>query len=293
MPDSETSGASPGIPVRVLRLLLIAAVLWLGWQTLLSYRELLSGPPPVVAVDADTAGLPEFPPPPALQLFDGIWSFGDRAWRVEIGPVSAEQIPQRLRQAPDATAPVAEAADLERRLLKLAQVLAKPETLGEGRQRYDVKLGDTRGALFTIGDGPAERVLHARLAFPGHDARWQLLELSPRGLREPTAAPRVQLLPMPEGSELLGQRRETAGRVMCELVSSALSPTELRRHWQTQGWSVEAYPDQPADAGPWYCRRGGEAVHVWLRTDGQPDGRRLLIMIRMPTDASDASAQRR
>ncbi|MBL8794121.1 MAG: hypothetical protein JNM56_09460 [Planctomycetia bacterium] len=293
MPDSEISEAAPGIPARVLRLLLIAAVLWLGWQTLLSYCELLSGPPPVVAVDADTAGLPEFPPPPALQLFDGVWSFGDRAFRLEIGPVGVEQIPVRLRQPPDAPAPAAEAADLERRLLKLAQVLAKPQALGEGRQRYDVKLGDARGALFTSGDGPAERVLHARLAFPGHDARWQLLELSPRSASEPTSSTGDHLLPLAEGLELLGQRREATGRVMCELVSSALSPAELWRHWQVQGWSVEPYPDQPADAGPWYCRRAGDAVHVWLRTDGQPDGRRLLILIRMPADASDASTKRR
>lgn len=284
MPTSDAPETAPGIPARLVRLLLIAAVLWLGWQTLVSYRELLSGSPTVAHVDTDTTALPELPPPPAVQLLDGAWSFGDQTWRLNIGPVSADQLPQRLTQAPEKSEPPGAVSDLEQRILKLGQVLAKPEPLDQSRRRYVVRLGEARGVLFTTGTGPEERVLLARLAFLGADSRWQLLELTPRGAGQ-AAAPLAgnHLLPLAERAKLLGQRREASGQVMCELVSAAETPAELRRFWQGHGWTVETYPDQPADEGPWFCQRGGDAVHVWLRHDGQQDGRLLLILVRMPT----------
>jgi hypothetical protein len=294
MPTSDAPPAAPDIPARIVRLLLIAAVLWLGWQTLTSFRELLSDSPPVGHVDTDTTALPELPPPPAMQLLDGAWVFGDQAWRLEVGPVSVEQLPQRLTRLPPSSAPPGAVSDLEQRILKLGQVLAKPESLDESRRRYVARLGEARGVVFTTGDGPNERVLLARLAFRGQEARWQLLELSPRAAGQ-TAAPLAgnHLLPLAERAKLLGQRREDSGRVMCELISVAETPDELRKFWQGRGWTVETYPDQPADEGPWYCQRGGDAVHVWLRRDGQQDGRRLLILVRMPTETLDAAAKRR
>jgi hypothetical protein len=294
MPTSEAPPAAPGLPARIVRLLLIAAVLWLGWQTLTSFRELLSGSPPVAQVDTDTTALPKLPPPPAVQLLDGAWVFGDREWRLEIGPISADQLQRRLLQVPDKAEPPGAVSDLEQRILKLGQVLAKPEPLDEAHRRYVVRLGDARGVVFTTGDGPNERVLLARLAFLGQDARWQLLELTPRGAGQGTI-PLVgnHLLPLAERAKLLGQRREASGRVMCELVSATETPAELREFWRGQGWTVETYPDQPADEGPWYCQRGGDPVHVWLRRDGQQDGRRLLMLVRMPTDTLDASPKRR
>ena len=263
------------------RLTLIGCLVWVGWFTAITLLEVVSGPRPA----HESAKENHLDPPPLLEGFslasaDGHWRFADVPLQLHFARLSEKQASERLRQLPDESS-VGRGKETGDKLLALMHMMKAPRQQEGAWGVYLLSEPSLKVVVFTRGTGQSETAVVGRLALAS-DSGWALLETGSKMPAFCSKNASGSLLPLPEGTQRLCERRDDDDRLVAEVTSVAVSWAELQTLWHEQGWSVEPLPGARETKTGCSCNRGRQTIQVWPQPRGANAEGVSLLMIRVP-----------
>jgi hypothetical protein len=228
---------------------------------------------------------------PAMPL-DGPWSFAQLDWDIRSQIVSSADVFARFETFADAPGEAndEQLPDVSPELVDLAESLEVKAVNRGGNQVYRLDRPNLKAQLLVRIVTGAPKVVALAAALPQDHDRWQLLELTPRGATESSAAVLPQLLPLPPGARRDGGRFANDGRALLELVSLDSTAEELFSVWKAAGWDVRPNGAASVHEFSYLCARGSEVIYAW--SADPRDALKNLMLVRTPsgpdTNASDS-----
>lgn len=262
---------------RLVRVSLVAIVLYVGWRTFLGYREMLSGPRPVKAeeIDLDEAAL--FASAEMLVSEPGLgsWVMAGLPFEMTSRQVSEAELEDAL-MSPLPSAMKGWPVDKDLRgLLNLL----KAESPKEGdRWTYHLAGAEQRVIVFTRKEGEKEVILGGRLARKA-GADWTVIEVLP-GAAVAEDADGSFLLPLPRGTRLLAQRQDDGKKTIAQfcLVPPLATP---RTGWEAAGWQVRSVKGME-DGKLLVCHKAGVTISAWHMPAPRVGDASALLLVRLP-----------
>lgn len=113
------------------------------------------------------------------------------------------------------------------------------------------------------------------------DQQWQLTMLKPQWHESD------HLLPLPADARTICTRRNEAGQLQLELVSTAQSSERLLTQWGSDGWDIRHTSWGSADSFSYLCARGDEVVYAW--SNSAAGSRTIMLTASTSSGAKRAS----
>ncbi len=201
----------------------------------------------------------------------GNWCMPNSSWLFNSSTVSSAELNQLLTTCP--TSSGSQSPEHTQLLDLIPTAFSQTEQL-DGCTVRSLNYADVRLAVYSE-SSQARVLLAARLATRTTGEQWQLITLTPKEDRRPNSA---GLLPLDGSAQLVCQRSDMNGRLMCEVWQTQETLPHNWKRLAQAGWSIEA---AEAVAGSpsltWNCCRGEERIQV--RSQSHPNNSTVTLIV--------------
>jgi hypothetical protein len=257
----------------IVRLILIALIIWTSYWAAKTVKRIMAGPQNPVPVQDEANSAPptfeavsETPEP-------GFWAFEKQDWAISQTKISPKNFEQHLLNRLKIPA---ESFAHDQDLLSNFQRLGSPTAIGENGHLYRAS---PTGGPFAVsrGAGTEEQLIAAGFIMPEANGDWLLLEMlpTPNAVRQKDVSAE-SLLPLPKTARRLMSRWSNSGKLILDWVHVPLSGSEVVQQWQASGLKLRKTAGILGAESSYLYEQNGEViiVNTFPSTEGGVD---LLI----------------
>jgi hypothetical protein len=270
---AKKPGRKVQIAQNILRLFLIALIIWVSYWAAKTVKRIAAGPQNPVPVQE-----PVNSNPPSFQALSespepGLWAFEQQDWalaQTKISPSEFENhLLNRLKSQTETSAD-------GQNLLANFRHLGAPQAIGENGHLYRIS---STGGPFAVsrGKGTDEQLVTAGFVMPEANGDWQLMEMlpAPNATRQNDVSAK-SLLPLPPHARRLMSRWSNAGELILDWVHVPVSSADMIVEWRKSGLKLRKTAGIIGAESSYLYEQNGEViiVNVFPSTEGGAD---LLI----------------
>jgi hypothetical protein len=267
----------------VVRIVLIVAIVVVGWRVARSYVALFSEwrqlARPPVTMQSSASQLDSMA---AVLPLAGQWSFSelDCSFRTQL--ITGEEVDACFKSMADL--PVAGSGDqfpdVDEKLADLIEKFQLKPVERDGSRIYNLNRAEVKAQLVVRTVDGRDRTVAFAVAYSQSDGRWQLVDFSPHSTTANQGATTDHLLPLPAEARRSGGRFADDGQILLELISLNSNADAITAKWKDAGWEVRSSGMGGPDEFSYLCARGDEVIYAW---SADPlDTLQNLMLVRAP-----------
>ncbi len=276
--------------VRAVRVVMILAILFMGWAMVDLFRGVFVADDPLpvptneVANPGGTAG-PAILGTPALA--DGGWSVGESGWSLKRAEVESSVLGTRLASLGEPLPTDRATSPLENEILEWLRSGGASSTTVEGGVRvYSLSLRKAQIRLVSQPLNGFERIRLMQLIWTASPTTFNVFEVIPAPPTHGTGAV-PPMLPIPAGASIVA-RRWSGNKVIAELVGPLAGDAPEPSEWTEAGWVgkpivIENPEEGQSEAAFTTYTKGSESVEVW-RVSPPVKSVTYLLITRPPAE---------
>lgn len=249
------------------RLICICSLLWFG-LIVIEYIDSLT---PQSKTGRSTTTFSDYNFSNSLDFANGYWAFADSPLTTQKISCDQAELDRRLEMIVSDDRQVASNCDATE-FIRIAESVGIKPVESSNKLVWIYDEADLQIRLVTSRNKTP--LLTSAAVATRYGARWELMVLKPRATVD------AHLLPLSAETQSLCRRRDEAGRLQFELLTTSDADHQLLDRWRSAGWEIQHTPWGSATSFSYLCARGDQAIYAW--SPATTDKRKLILSVTNP-----------